>query len=202
MPPSMTAGSAARWPLTFALAASLWCASPPLAQGTTLVARPLDAMVREADAVAVVTVPEAPVRSARWVDGRIVTRLEVSVVETLRGDLPLGPLTLSLPGGTVGQVTQHLPGAPAFAPGEAWVLILRRTAGGELTVSGLCLGQLPVTLDPVTRLAMVRPAPTADVTVIPDPRTPPPVVGAAIGEIPAAGVRLETFAALLRALPR
>ena len=159
-------------------------------------------MVREADAVAVVTTGADAARTARWVDGRIVTRLEVTVVETLRGALPRGPLTLSLPGGTLNGVTQHLPGAPVFEPGGAWVVLLRRTASGDVTVAGLCLGQLPITLDPVTRLAMVRPASTEGVTVIADPRVPALVAGAAIGEVPVAGVRLETFAALVRALPR
>ncbi len=186
-----------RWLFVAALAASSTAAS-----ATTLVARPLDVMVREADAVAVVTTGADAARTARWVDGRIVTRLEVTVVETLRGDLPPGPLTLSLPGGTIRGVTQHLPGAPVFGPGGAWVVLLRRTASGDVTVAGLCLGQLPVTLDPVTHLAMVRPASAEGVTVIADPRVPAPVAGAALGEVPVAGVRLETFAALVRALPR
>ncbi len=190
-----------RW-LVAALCAALSSAVAPPASGTTLVARPLDVMVREADAVAVVTTGASPVRTARWVDGRIVTRVEVTVVETLRGALPPGPLSLSLPGGTVDGVTQHLPGAPEFAPGGAWVVLLRRTASGDFTVAGLCLGQLPVTLDPVTRLAMVRPASTEGVTVIADPRTAAPLAGAAMGEVPAGGVRLETFAALVRAMPR
>ncbi len=190
-----------RW-LVAALCAALSSAVAPSASGTTLVARPLDVMVREADAVAVITTSAAPVRTARWVDGRIVTRVEVTVVETLRGSLAPGSLTLSLPGGTIGGITQHLPGAPDFGPGGAWVVLLRRTAAGEFTVAGLCLGQLPVTLDPVTHLAMVRPASTEGVTLIADPRTPAPVVGAVLGEVPSGGVRLETFAALVRAMPR
>jgi len=187
-----------RWLVAAALSSAV--AAP--ASGTTLVARPLDAMVREADAVAVVTTASSPARTVCWVDGRIVTRLEVTVVETLRGALAPGPLTLSLPGGTLDGVTQHLPGAPVFEPGGAWVLLLRRTASGEVTVAGLCLGQLPVALDPVTHLAMVRPASAEGVTVIADPRSPAPVAGVAMGELPVAGVRLETFAALVRALPR
>lgn len=184
----------------FALALAL----PPAAQGTTLVARPLDAMIREADAVALVTTPGALRPRSRWVDGRIVTDLDVSVVETLRGDLPVGPLTLRLPGGTVGGVTQHLPGAAAFTPDGAWILLLRRTADGAYTVFDLCLGQLPVALDPGTREPIVRPAPTAGLTLVPDPRVDRSLATAssALQEIPAEGMRVERFSSLVRALPR
>ena len=182
------------------LALALALAAP--ARATTLVARPLDAMVRDADAVALVTAPADAAGLARWVDGRIVTDLDVTVLEALRGDLPVGRLTLHLPGGTVGAVTQHLPGAPAFAPGGTWIVLLRRTADGAYTVFDLCLGQLPVTLDPVTRGAVVRPAPTAGITLVPDPRAPIAVASSALQEIPAAGMAIERFAALVRALPR
>lgn len=181
------------------LAAAL-SAFAPAAHATTLVARPLDAMVREADAVAVVATGALPPRAARWVDGRIVTRLEVTVLETLRGALPTGPLALTLPGGTVGGVTQHLAGAPEFGPGGAWVVLLRRLPDGTFTVAGLCLGQLPVTLDPVTRLATVGPPAATDVTVVPDPRAPAPVASTPLAEVPAAGMRLDAFAALVRAV--
>lgn len=187
-------------PLGLALALAL----APAARGTTLVARPLDAMIREADAVALVTTPDALSARSRWVGGRIVTDLDVSVVETLRGDLPVGPLTLRLPGGTVGGVTQHLPGAAAFTPDGAWILLLRRAPDGAYTVFDLCLGQLPVSLDPATRAPVVRPAPTAGVTLVPDPRVDPSLATAstALQEIPAEGMRVERFSSLVRALPR
>lgn len=176
----------------------------PSAQGTTLVARPLDAMIRDADAVALITTPGALDARARWVDGRIVTDLEVSVLETLRGDLPVGPLTLRLPGGTVGRITQHLPGAAAFTPGGTWIVLLRRLPDGAYTVFDLCLGQLPIALDPATRAPVVRPASTAGITLLPDPRPDPALatVSSALQEIPAEGMRVERFAALVRALPR
>ncbi|MDB4932004.1 MAG: hypothetical protein JWM10_4488 [Myxococcaceae bacterium] len=188
-----------RHALLLGLALALTAA--PAARATTLVARPLDAMIREADAVALVTTPDAVAARARWVDGRIVTDVEVSVVEALRGDLAVGPLTLRLPGGTVGNITQRLPGAPAFAPGGTWVVLLHRTADGAYTVFDLCLGQLPITLDPATRDALVRPAPAADVTLIADPRAVASAASA-LPEIPAAGMRFDRFAALVRALPR
>lgn len=187
-----------RVPLSLALVLGL----APAAMGTTLVARPLDAMIREADAVALVTTPDALAARARWVSGRIVTDLEVSVVETLRGDLPVGPLTLRLPGGTVGAVTQRLPGAPAFGPGGTWVVLLRRTPDGAYTVFDLCLGQLAVTLDPATRAPLVRPASAADVTLVPDPRALAAAASTALQEVPAAGMRFERFASLVRALAR
>ena len=186
--------------LGFALALGL----APAALGTTLVARPLDAMIREADAVALITTTDPLAARSRWVEGRIVTDLDVSVVETLRGDLPVGPLSLRLPGGTVGTVTQRLPGAPAFSAAGSWIVLLRRLPDGAYTVFDLCLGQLPIHLDPVTREVLVRPAATADVTLIPDPRAAPLAVGAstALQEIPAAGVPFERFATLVRALSR
>ena len=75
---------------------------------------------------------------------------------------------------------------------------------GAYTVFDLCLGQLPIALDPATRAPVVRPASTADVTLLPDPRPDPTLaaVSSALQEIPAAGMRVERFAALVRALPR
>jgi hypothetical protein len=183
-----------------ALAVTLGLA--PAASGTTLVARPLDAMIREADAVALVTTPAALVARARWAEGRIVTELDVSVIEALRGELAVGSLTLRLPGGTVGAVTQHLPGAPAFAPNGTWIVLLRRLPDGAYTVFDLCLGQLPVALDPDTRAPVVRPASAAQVTLVPDPRAPVATASSGLQEIPAAGLAVERFAALVRALPR
>ena len=185
-----------------ALALALVLGLAPTALGTTLVARPLDAMIREADAVALVTTADPLVARTRWIDGRIVTDLDISVVETLRGDLPVGPLTLRLPGGTVGAITQRLPGAPTFSAAGSWIVLLRRLPDGAYTVFDLCLGQLPIVLDRVTRESLVRPPATADVTLIPDPRAAPlaVVTSTALQEIPAAGMPFERFAALVRSL--
>ena len=176
----------------------------PTALGTTLVARPLDAMIREADAVALVTTADPLAARTHWIEGRIVTDLDISVVETLRGDLPVGPLTLRLPGGTVGAITQRLPGAPTFSAAGSWIVLLRRLPDGAYTVFDLCLGQLPIVLDRVTRESLVRPPATADVTLITDPRAAPlaVVTSTALQEIPAAGMPFERFAALVRSLSK
>lgn len=71
--------------------------------------------------------------------GRIVTRVEVSVDEALVGAVASPSVQVTLPGGTVGDLRQHVSGAPELAPGEEVVLFLARGTEG-LRVVGLAQG--------------------------------------------------------------
>ncbi|SES76953.1 matrixin family metalloprotease [Stigmatella erecta] len=67
----------------------------------------------------------------RWIPGtgRLVTAVEVSVGQVLKGTVTHPSVEVLLPGGTLGGLRQHVSGAPAFAPGEEVVLFLAK--GGE-----------------------------------------------------------------------
>ncbi len=112
-------------------------------------------MVGRADRIAVVDV--VSVRSS-WNAGhdRIVTAIDLAIVEPWKGDLPAGRhVTVLQPGGTVGDVTTTVDGMPRFTPGERALVFLRGPAE-RATVVGLTQGKRPVRRDGASGRWMVR----------------------------------------------
>jgi hypothetical protein len=80
--------------------------------------------------------------------GRIVTDVEVRVLESLRGDAQPGEtLAFMRLGGILGDLGMQVAGAPTFEGGGRYVLFLRRLGSGVLRPVGMSQGVMPVTED-------------------------------------------------------
>jgi len=107
----------------------------------------LEALVDQSEIVVRATADESqPVTSE---DGRqIHTVTRVTVRESLKGEA-LETLEVRTPGGTVGEITQVVHGAPRLEKGEEVVLFLQRAAPGtrRFVVHGLSQGKFKVVKD-------------------------------------------------------
>jgi hypothetical protein len=85
-------------------------------------------------------------RSSAWAPGggQIVTTVVLRPLEIWKGD-PAGEIVVLVPGGEVGELSQVVQGAAAFADGEEVVVFLRRRAPGVFQVERLSLGKFAVT---------------------------------------------------------
>jgi hypothetical protein len=186
----------ARPALLFVLALGLasLAAGPP-AGATVMVRRTVDELTSAADVVLVATARRA---SARWIDGRIYTDVEVTAGEVVRGPVARGAtVVVRTPGGVVGNEGQRLAGAPVFEMGQRYVLFLRHGREGTYETVGLAQGQLPIR-EPAAPggSPTVLPAPTQDLTLV-EPagaRTRAPLV------VPHEGMALDALLAALRAV--
>lgn len=113
------------------------------AGATTLVRASLDKLVAENAAVVVGDVVDA---SSYWnQDGTfILTDVRVAVAELLKGGLGSREVTITLMGGSVGDLTTLIVGGAQLIPGRSYVLFLNEEdlpgAKGALTVRDLCQG--------------------------------------------------------------
>lgn len=135
----------------FALLSSM--AAVPLAAATVatdahasvMIAVGFDALVTDADAVAVVMPDEA--RSV-WEEGRIYTYTRLRVTDGVAGDTGGREVWVRTMGGVVGKIGQLVDGEPVFTPGKPALLFLRRfKSGGTWEVSARAQGQFPVVFD-------------------------------------------------------
>ncbi len=125
------------------------------ARASLILALDLPALVGRADRIGVVDV--VAVR-ASWNTrhDRIVTTIELAVVDGWKGDLAPGTrLTILQPGGTVGDVTTTVDGMPRFAPGER-ALVFLHGPPERATVVGLTQGKRTLRRDARTGRWMVR----------------------------------------------
>ena len=78
-----------------------------------------------------------------------VTRTGFLVLEVLKGSVPGPTLRVSLPGGTVGDVSTWVPGTPSFSPDGEVVLFLSPTAGqgADFTLTEFGLSAFDVVQD-------------------------------------------------------
>lgn len=136
---------------TFAL--SLCLAAVPLAAATVttdaeasvMIAVPFEALVKDADAVAIVVPEEA---KSVWEDGRIYTYTKVRVDQGVAGDTAGQELWIRTMGGVVGKIGQLVDGEPVFTVNKPALLFLRKfKAGGTWEVSARAQGQFPVVRD-------------------------------------------------------
>lgn len=100
----------------------------------------LERAVRSADLIVYVTIGAQSVTSHDGAHGkRLMTLSALKVNQTLKGTVKDSkrPLTLSQPGGVLGDITQVIPGAPVLKEGQRWVLFLRYSQDGErLEITG------------------------------------------------------------------
>jgi hypothetical protein len=90
---------------------------------------------------------------------QIVTRVDIRVGETLKGQAGPNPLQLRQPGGRVGEMSSEIAGAPRFVAGERVLLFLVRAADGSLAVAGLFQGKFALERDAADRDVAVRRVP-------------------------------------------
>src|SRR5947208_13449238 len=88
------------------------------AQASVSIAVGFDALVKDADGVAIVTPTEA---KSVWEDGRIITYTKVRIDQSVAGDVGKEAWVRAL-GGVVGKIGQLVDGEPVFAPNKQTLL--------------------------------------------------------------------------------
>jgi hypothetical protein len=129
------------------LLASVLCIAPAARASVT---PDLDTLLAQAPAAVVATCTSV---KTEWNKARtrITTTATFEADRVLRGGLAAGPLAVEQVGGTVGDITQIMVGAPSFAVGERSLLLLAPIAGRDAhQVYGLAGGKHRVLVDPRT----------------------------------------------------
>ena len=123
---------------------------PGDAAASVSIAVAFDNLVKDADAVVVVTPGE---QTSVWEDGRIYTYTKVHVDQGVAGDVGAGADGyVRTMGGVVGKVGQLVDGEPVFVKDKASLVFLRKfKAGGVFEVSARAQGQYPIVIDEKTR---------------------------------------------------
>ncbi|MBI5513256.1 MAG: hypothetical protein HY909_05770 [Deltaproteobacteria bacterium] len=136
------------------LVAALGLLLPKGALATVMTRRSLQWLLLASDAV-VLAVPRA--HHAAWREGRIETTVTLELLAVLAGSIAPGrPLRVAVPGGTVGELSQRLEGAPSLPVGVPVVLLLEPERQGLRTVLNLSAGVLPVTPNTPPRVLPTR----------------------------------------------
>jgi hypothetical protein len=82
-------------------------------------------------------------RTSRMVGRRIVTDVEIQTTATWRGAAPRR-LTVTVPGGVVGDLGQRVDGVATFTEGEEVVVFVERSSDGRWRVNGAAQGKFKV----------------------------------------------------------
>lgn len=118
---------------------------PSDAQASVSIAVAYEALVQDADAVAVASPVE---QMSVWEDGRIFTYTRVKVETGVAGELPTGGEGwVRTMGGVVGKIGQHVDGEPVLQVGKPALYFLHRWKPGTYQVSARAQGQFPVVFD-------------------------------------------------------
>ncbi len=142
-------------------------AAPSDAGASVSIAVGFDALVKDADAVAVVTPQES--RSV-WEDGRIYTYTRVKVDQGVAGDLGSDGWVRTM-GGVVGKIGQMVDGEAVLTTGRASLVFVHRfKAAGTWEVSARAQGQFPVVVDDSTKLRKVIRSSAVGVLLPPKPK--------------------------------
>jgi hypothetical protein len=110
-----------------------------------------DTLARRADLIVRGTVQSSS--SALTPDGKQVhTVTRIAVGRTLKGSAPV-VVEVRTPGGSVGDFSQKISGAPEFTPGEEVIVFLRRHGdSGRYGVDSFSLGKFNLSIDQGRRL--------------------------------------------------
>jgi hypothetical protein len=124
---------------------------PTDASASVSIAVPYEALVKDADAIAVVSAGDA---SAVWEDGRIYTYTKFKVEQGVGGELATGNEGfVRTMGGVVGKIGQMVDGEAVLSKEGQSLLFLRRfNMKGVYEVSARAQGHYPVTIDDATKL--------------------------------------------------
>jgi hypothetical protein len=130
-----------RRPWTFLSLASLLLLAPGGARAGALQAKSVEESARTSDAVVRGTVLST---TSRWDAGHIVTDVEIAVTSAWKGQ-PGRQVTVTIPGGVVGDLGQRVDAAPEFTVGEEVVVFVQRAPNGRMNrVNGLAQGKYRV----------------------------------------------------------
>ncbi len=129
------------WTLLSLASLLLLLLAPAGAGAGTLRAKSVEESARTSDAVVRGKVVST---SSRWDGGHIVTDVEIAVASAWKGQ-PGRRVTVTIPGGVVGDLGQHVDAAPKFTVGEDVVVFVQRAPNGKLLrVNGLAQGKYRV----------------------------------------------------------
>jgi hypothetical protein len=117
-----------------ALILSIALAAASFVRASTAERLSFDRLIGEADVIVKGQVEELKTRQAP--DRRSVTTVvSLSVVSQFKG-AKVSSITIEQPGGSIGELTQGVPGLPEFASGENVIVFLKRQRSGAHTVVG------------------------------------------------------------------
>src|SRR5436309_8385391 len=97
---------------------------------------------------------------------RIFTVITLDVRDSLKGEIPLGPLTIRQLGGRVASMQAWVEGSPEFTVGERVLVFLSRNADGTLRVAHLYQGKFSIVTDLQTGASHAVRAPGGHVHVL------------------------------------
>jgi hypothetical protein len=127
-----------------AIAFAIMASSVTSLSATKVVAPTFEELLRKSEVIVVSDVLD---RTSRWqrmgTRNVIVTDVRVRVTEVLKGRTDV-IRTLRILGGTIGDVTQYVPGAPLFVVGDRDVLFLRERPDAVSPVVGMFHGRFRV----------------------------------------------------------
>lgn len=151
---------------------------PSDAAASVSIAVPFESLVKDSDAVAVVTPGE---HQSVWEDGRIYTYTKVKVDQGVAGDLGAGADGwVRTMGGVIGKVGQLVDGEPVFTDAKPSLLFLRKFKdGGVFEVSARAQGQYPVTIDDTTKVKKIIRSGSVGMILPPKPKLDATKVGPA-----------------------
>jgi len=130
--------------------------------GATLEEMSLDDLTLKSTSIVRGTAGES--RAAR-VGPLIYTFTTFRVAENLKGE-PVHEVEIALPGGRIGELSQHFGGVPRLEAGAEYLVFLWRGASGVTQITGLSQGLIEVETGRTGEQLAVR-APNADLVVSP-----------------------------------
>ncbi|AKV01616.1 hypothetical protein AKJ09_08279 [Labilithrix luteola] len=139
------------------------------AQASVSIAVTFDALVKDADAVAVVTPVE---HKSVWENGRIYTYTRVKVDQAVAGDVASGGEGwVRTMGGVVGKIGQRVEGEAVLTEGSSSFVFLRKQPDNtnNWIVSARAQGQFPVVVDEALRIRKLVRANTLGAILPPKP---------------------------------
>jgi hypothetical protein len=149
--------------LAILLAAGL--ATPRIVAATAYV--PMDDATLTAASAAIVT-GTVTASAARKIGTRFVTETTVAVDQVFKGAIEGMSVTVTTPGGRVGDEGVVVFGAPSFAEGEAVLLFLQPTPRGEVRTTALALGAWELTTAADGSRVASRTVPTPEARALDD----------------------------------
>lgn len=137
-----------------ALSSSGAAFAPRDAHASVSIAVLFDALVKDAESVAVVTPIE---QKSVWENGRICTYTRVRVDNAVSGRAAIGEEKwVRTLGGVVGKIGQTVDGEPTLIEGKQSLLFLHKREPGIFEVSARAQGQFPVVTDSTKRVRLVK----------------------------------------------
>lgn len=134
-------GSGAAWLLAGALALGA-----PGVGATTVVPVTVEALTRQSDEVIVASVMHA---TSRWQGGMIVTDHTLRVAAVFKGAVALqSELVVTVAGGVVGRVAQHVAEVPVPVVGQSYVWFVQRGEGGARYLAHMTAAVVPLRVAP------------------------------------------------------